>query len=257
MDAQNKSRYVSRLTRQTLALALAGCRGSRLYELTDWRAKPAVPFGEKFRIIDFPLSNCVNSGIRRIGVLTQYKAHSLIRHLVQGWSYFHSELDEFVEILPASQRAGGESVADIATQHWQQYGRDYYTRHDYEAVASDAAESLMITLRDKIKTLTGSQLGNYQVETADDFSYIDPIDGSISQQQGIRVLLRDGSRIIYRLSGTGTEGATLRVYIEGHEACATQQAKDPQSALAELISLASELAKIEHFIGRNSPDVVT
>jgi phosphoglucomutase len=151
----------------------------------------------------------------------------------------------------------GESVADIVSQHWQQFGRDYYTRHDYEAVASDATESLINTLRDKVKTLAGSQLGNYEVETADDFSYIDPIDGSISQQQGIRILLRDGSRIIYRLSGTGTEGATLRVYIEGYEANATQQAKDPQSALAELISLASELAKIEQFIGRSNPDVVT
>ncbi|MFT5658583.1 MAG: phosphoglucomutase [Gammaproteobacteria bacterium] len=151
----------------------------------------------------------------------------------------------------------GESVADIVTQHWQQFGRDYYTRHDYEAVSSDAAESLMNTLRHKVKTLAGSKLGNYQVETADDFSYVDPIDGSVSQQQGIRILLSDGSRIIYRLSGTGTEGATLRVYIEGHEDRATQQAKTPQSALAELINLASELAKIEHFIGRKRPDVVT
>jgi glucose-1-phosphate adenylyltransferase len=108
MEPQNNSRYVSLLTRQTLALVLAGGRGSRLYELTDWRAKPAVPFGGKFRIIDFPLSNCINSGIRRIGVLTQYKAHSLIRHLVRGWTRFHGELDEFVEILPASQRAGSE-----------------------------------------------------------------------------------------------------------------------------------------------------
>ena len=108
INTQNNSRFVSRLTRQTLALVLAGGRGSRLYELTDWRAKPAVPFGGKFRIIDFPLSNCINTGIRRIGVLTQYKAHSLIRHLVRGWTRFDSELDEFVEILPASQRAGGE-----------------------------------------------------------------------------------------------------------------------------------------------------
>ena len=97
-------RYVSRLTRDTLALVLAGGRGSRLYELTDWRAKPALYFGGKFRIIDFPLSNCINSGIRRVGVLTQYKAHSLVRHLVRGWSHFKKELGEYVEILPASQR---------------------------------------------------------------------------------------------------------------------------------------------------------
>lgn len=97
-------RFVSRLTRSTLALILAGGKGSRLQQLTQWRAKPAVPFGGKFRIVDFPLSNCVNSGIRRIGVLTQYKAHSLIRHLRQGWSYLHGEFGEFVEILPAQQR---------------------------------------------------------------------------------------------------------------------------------------------------------
>jgi len=103
MEDQNP-RYVSRLTRETLALVLAGGRGSRLYELTNWRAKPAVYFGGKYRIVDFPLSNCVNSGIRKIGVLTQYKAHSLIRHLMRGWSHFRRELGEYVEVLPASQR---------------------------------------------------------------------------------------------------------------------------------------------------------
>ncbi len=97
-------RFVSRLTRDTLALILAGGRGSRLKHLTEWRAKPAVPFGGKFRIIDFPLSNCVNSGIRRIGVLTQYKAHSLIRHIQQGWGSMRGEFGEFVELLPAQQR---------------------------------------------------------------------------------------------------------------------------------------------------------
>jgi len=97
-------RHISRLTKDTLALILAGGRGSRLYELTDWRAKPALYFGGKYRIIDFPLSNCINSGIRRVGVLTQYKSHSLVRHLVRGWSHFKKELGEFIEILPASQR---------------------------------------------------------------------------------------------------------------------------------------------------------
>ncbi len=100
------SRHISRLTKDTLALVLAGGKGSRLHDLTEWRAKPAVPFGGKFRIIDFPLSNAVNSGIRRIGVLTQYKAHSLIRHLMRGWSGFQNEMGEFVEVLPASQRVG-------------------------------------------------------------------------------------------------------------------------------------------------------
>jgi glucose-1-phosphate adenylyltransferase len=102
--AQSPQRFVSLLTKATLALVLAGGRGSRLMHLTEWRAKPAVPFGGKFRIIDFPLSNCINSGVRGIAVLTQYKAHSLIRHLQRGWSFLRGEFGEFVEILPASQR---------------------------------------------------------------------------------------------------------------------------------------------------------
>ena len=103
-SSQSESRFVSRLTRQTLALILAGGRGTRLKDLTRWRVKPAVPFGGKFRIVDFPLSNCINSGIRAIGVLTQYKSHSLIRHIQQGWGYLRGEFGEFVEILPAQQR---------------------------------------------------------------------------------------------------------------------------------------------------------
>jgi glucose-1-phosphate adenylyltransferase len=102
-------RFVSRLTRNTLALILAGGRGSRLKDLTRWRAKPAVPFGGKFRIVDFPLSNCINSGIRRVGVLTQYKAHSLIRHIQKGWGFLRGEFGEFVELWPAQQR-----IADAA-----------------------------------------------------------------------------------------------------------------------------------------------
>ncbi len=97
-------RFVSRLTKETLALVLAGGRGSRLKELTTWRAKPAVPFGGKFRIIDFPLSNCINSGIRRIGIVTQYKAHSLIKHVQSGWSFLRGEFGEFIELMPAQQR---------------------------------------------------------------------------------------------------------------------------------------------------------
>jgi glucose-1-phosphate adenylyltransferase len=116
----DQGRYISRLTRDTIALILAGGRGSRLYELTDWRAKPAVYFGGKLRIIDFPLSNCLNSGVRRIGVATQYKAHSLIRHLVHGWTRYQSGEREFVEILPASQRTGEDwylGTADAVFQN--------------------------------------------------------------------------------------------------------------------------------------------
>ncbi len=114
-----EGRHVSRLTRDTLALILAGGQGSRLYELTRWRAKPAVYFGGKMRIIDFPLSNCINSGVRRMGVLTQYKAHSLIRHLVRGWTGFQAGTREFVEILPASQRVGGEWYKGTADAVYQ------------------------------------------------------------------------------------------------------------------------------------------
>ncbi len=123
-------RFVSRLTRETIALILAGGRGSRLYELTTWRAKPALYFGGKYRIIDFPLSNCINSGIRRIGVLTQYKAHSLIQHLVTGWSWVRGAAGdrEFVEILPASQRIGGEWYRGTADAVYQNL--DIIRTHD-------------------------------------------------------------------------------------------------------------------------------
>ena len=153
--------------------------------------------------------------------------------------------------------ARDESVADIVQQHWRRFGRDYYTRHDYEAVASDGAQAMVEALRQKTATLTGHRIGHHEIELADDFSYTDPVDGSISQQQGVRILMRGGARIVYRLSGTGTEGATLRVYVEGHEIEPDQQSKDPQVALGELISLAGELAEIEHYTGRSSPDVMT
>ncbi len=119
MPPNNEIRFVSRLTRRTLALILAGGRGSRLRQLTLWRAKPAVPFGGKFRIIDFPLSNCLNSGIRMIGVLTQYKAHSLIQHIQQGWSFLRGEFKEFIEILPAQQRIQDSWYAGTADAIYQ------------------------------------------------------------------------------------------------------------------------------------------
>jgi glucose-1-phosphate adenylyltransferase len=112
-------RFVSRLTRDTLALILAGGRGSRLKQLTLWRAKPAVPFGGKFRIVDFPLSNCINSGIRRIGVLTQYKAHSLLQHIQKGWGFLRGEFGEFVELLPAQQRIEASWYAGTADAVFQ------------------------------------------------------------------------------------------------------------------------------------------
>lgn len=118
-SSENKNRFVSRLTKDTLALILAGGRGGRLANLTDWRTKPAVPFGGKFRIIDFPLSNCINSGVRRIGVLTQYKAHSLIQHVQRGWGFLRGEFDEFVELLPAQQRVEASWFAGTADAVYQ------------------------------------------------------------------------------------------------------------------------------------------
>ena len=120
MISEQNPRFVSRLTRNTLALILAGGRGSRLKHLTKWRSKPAVPFGGKFRIVDFPLSNCINSGIRRVGVLTQYKAHSLILHIQRGWGFLRGEFGEFVELLPAQQRIESswyEGTADAVYQN--------------------------------------------------------------------------------------------------------------------------------------------
>lgn len=161
MNTQKDTRYVSRLTRQTLALVLAGGRGSRLYELTDWRAKPAVQFGGKFRIIDFPLSNCINSGIRRIGVLTQYKAHSLIRHLVHGWSHFQSELDEFVEILPASQRAvGGEWYQGTADAVYQ----------NLDILRTHQPEYVIILSGDHIYKMDYGQMLAFHIESGADMT---------------------------------------------------------------------------------------
>ncbi len=119
MNSVPTPRFVSRLTRDTLALILAGGRGSRLKQLTLWRAKPAVPFGGKFRIIDFPLSNCMNSGIRRVGVLTQYKAHSLLQHIQRGWGFLRGEFGEFVELLPAQQRIESSWYAGTADAVYQ------------------------------------------------------------------------------------------------------------------------------------------
>jgi glucose-1-phosphate adenylyltransferase len=118
-SASDDRRFVSRITQDTLALVMAGGKGSRLYEMTRWRAKPSVYFGGHFRLIDFPLSNCINSGIRRVGVLTQYKAHSLIRHLVHGWTWRLQMGREFLEILPASQRTGGEWYRGTADAVYQ------------------------------------------------------------------------------------------------------------------------------------------
>ncbi len=159
----------------------------------------------------------------------------------------------WLNILAASRK----SVADIVREHWRTYGRNYYTRHDYEAVDSKAADGLVNALRAQSPTLPGQKLGSYTVDYADDFRYVDPIDDSVSEKQGIRIGFKDGSRIVYRLSGTGTEGATLRVYIEAYEPDSAKHDLDTQQALAELISIANSLAGIRERTGREAPTVIT
>jgi phosphoglucomutase len=150
-----------------------------------------------------------------------------------------------------------QSVEQIVREHWQTYGRNYYSRHDYEGVDSDRANTLMANLRSALPDLKGKQLGSYQVEYADDFSYTDPVDGSVSQKQGIRIGFTDGSRIVFRLSGTGTQGATLRVYLESYEPDVAKQNLDPQEALADLITIADEFAQIRALTGMDKPTVIT
>ena len=153
--------------------------------------------------------------------------------------------------------ARGQSVADIVTAHWQQYGRNYYCRHDYEGIDANKANGLVEALRARLPSLPGTQLDGRDVAYADDFSYTDPIDGSVSERQGIRIGFSDGSRIVYRLSGTGTVGATLRVYIESYEPDPSRQQLDTQVALAGLITTANRLAEIQPRTGRDAPDVIT
>ncbi len=153
--------------------------------------------------------------------------------------------------------ARGESVEAIVRAHWRRFGRNFYTRHDYEGVNADRANELMDTLRQTVGGLAGRRFGNYQVATGDDFSYTDPVDGSVSQRQGIRLLFQGGARIVYRLSGTGTEGATLRIYIENHEPDPARHDQDPQVVLAALIQLADQLAGVRERTGRAKPDVIT
>lgn len=150
-----------------------------------------------------------------------------------------------------------DSVANIVRQHWAEYGRNYYSRHDYEAIPTAAANTLMEHLRQQFDQLPGKMLHGKIIKAADDFRYVDPIDGSTSAQQGIRILFADDSRLIFRLSGTGTQGATLRVYLEQYESDIQKHEQDPQVALADLINIANDLAKITELTGREVADVIT
>jgi len=151
----------------------------------------------------------------------------------------------------------GESVEQIVRSHWRRYGRNYYTRYDYEAVPTDAANGVMAHLRAELATLPGRVLDGRTVQAADDFAYTDPVDGSTSARQGIRVLFDDGARIVYRLSGTGTEGATIRVYIEAKETAAERLGLETADALRELVETALSLGEIVERTGRTAPTVIT
>lgn len=149
------------------------------------------------------------------------------------------------------------SVAEIQAEHWQTFGRNYYSRHDYEGVDSDKAALLMRGLEEKLPTLAGKKLKSFTVMTADNFAYTDSVDGSVSEKQGIRIIFTDTSRIVFRLSGTGTSGATIRIYFEKYENDKAKQDMNPQEALAELIQIATEISDIKNLTGMDKPSVIT
>ena len=149
------------------------------------------------------------------------------------------------------------SVDQLVREHWARYGRNYYARHDYEGVDAGKADALMSRLRDSLASLPGRRFGALEIEAADDFAYVDPIDGSVSRAQGVRVMFRGGSRIVSRLSGTGTVGATLRVYIERYEPASGALDREVADALEDLIPAADAIAEITDRTGRAAPDVIT
>ena len=150
-----------------------------------------------------------------------------------------------------------QSVEDLVKRHWARFGRNVYSRHDFEGLPSEAANSIMQHLRASFAILPGQVFGRYTVKECDDFSYTDPVDGSVSKAQGVRILFTDGSRIVFRLSGTGTEGATLRIYLEAYEPDMTQHHLDAQEALAEMIQISLQLSQLVERTGRKKPTVIT
>ena len=150
-----------------------------------------------------------------------------------------------------------QSVAEIVQEHWRKFGRNYYTRYDYEGIETESANGLMAHLQSRLPELPGSTLGGYTVEYADNFAYTDPVDGSVSENQGMRIGFTDGSRIVYRLSGTGTEGATLRVYLEAFEPDPDRQGRETAGVMQPLVEIATGLAEIEPRTGRSQPTVIT
>lgn len=199
-----------------------------------------------------------------------------------GWKFFGNLLDAGMATICGEESAGTgsdhvrekdgiwavllwlnilavrkQSVAAIMADHWATYGRNYYARHDYEGIAKDRADALMAALRAQLESLAGTANSGGTVQSADDFAYVDPTDQSVSRNQGVRILFTDGSRVVFRLSGTGTQGATLRVYIERYVAPEGELALETGDALAPLIAAAQEVADISGFTGMNQPSVIT
>lgn len=199
-----------------------------------------------------------------------------------GWKFFGNLLDAGMATICGEESAGTgsdhvrekdglwavllwlnilalrkEPVKAIVERHWAEYGRNFYSRHDYEAVETDAANRLVEALRARLPALPGTRIGGLAVAAADDFAYHDPVDGSVSRNQGIRVLFEGGSRVVFRLSGTGTSGATLRVYIERYEPDPAKHGLETQAALADLIAAAEDIAGIRQHTGRAEPTVIT
>ena len=199
-----------------------------------------------------------------------------------GWKYFGNLLDAGLATLCGEESYGtgsdhirekdglwavlfwlnlvaatGKSVNQLVEEHWARFGRNYYSRHDYEAVDSDAADGMMQALRGKLDSLAGQALGAFHVQQADDFVYTDPVDQSVATRQGVRIIMSDGSRIVFRLSGTGTEGATVRLYLERYEADPARHGLDTQEALAPLIAIAEQVSELKKRTGREQPSVVT
>ena len=199
-----------------------------------------------------------------------------------GWKYFGSLLDANMATLCGEESAGtgsnhvrekdglwavlywlnilavrDEPVEKIVREHWRRFGRNVYSRHDFEGIETAKADELMAQLRQKLPTLSGQEVDGMRIKAADDFSYTDPVDGSTSVKQGVRILLEDGSRAVFRLSGTGTEGATLRLYLERYVADPALHEVETQKALAPLVALSEKLARIAAITGRKSPDVIS
>jgi phosphoglucomutase len=199
-----------------------------------------------------------------------------------GWKFFGNLLDAGMATICGEESAGTgsshvrekdglwavllwlnilavrrDSMKAIAAAHWQTYGRNYYARHDYEAIDTDAANTLMAHLRDRMATLPGETVHGLTIAAADDFEYLDPVDGSLSKNQGVRILFAGGSRAVFRLSGTGTSGATLRVYMERYEPASGNLALEVADALGPIIAAANDLAEVAARTGRTAPDVIT